>query len=101
VAKKDKALWTQKLIEARLTMTQFSDDKFFGYPDSEIQTVIDEAMKEDAASLRKKVQKASIACKTFSNDIDELDCLLKDTIELRNYPEDTRLDLNAIYNEIK
>jgi hypothetical protein len=93
VAERDKALWTQKLIEARLTMTQFSD--------SEIQKVIDEAMKEDAASLRKKVQKASIACKTFSNDIDELDCLLKETIELRNYPEDTRLDLNAIYNEIK
>jgi hypothetical protein len=82
-------------------MTQFSNDKFSGYPDSSIDEVIDEAMKEDAASLRKKVQKASIACNTFSDDIAELDCLLKETIELRNYPEDTRLHLNEISNEIK
>ena len=58
-------------------------------------------MKEDKAPLQKKVQQASNFSNDLSKNIDELDCLLKDTIELRNYPEDTRLRLNEISNEIK
>jgi len=66
-----------------------------------IDKVIDEAMKEEEASLRKKVRHASIFSNNLSSDIAKLDCLLKDTIELRSYPEATRLHLNSISDEMK
>ena len=97
----DEALWKQKLLEARLSMKEFSNDKFFGYSDSLIEKVIDGAMKEDKAPLQKKVQQASNFSNDLSKNIDEIDCLLKDTINLRGYPEATRLSLNAISDEIK
>jgi hypothetical protein len=101
VAEKDKDLWDKKLIGARLSMTEFSNDKFFGYSDSSIEKVIDGAMKEDEAPLRKKVRQASIFSNDLSSNIDELDCLLKATINLRSYSEATRLRLNEISEEIK
>ena len=97
----DKALWDQKLLEARLSMKEFSNDNFFGYSDSSIDEVIDGAMKEDEASLQKKVQQASIFSNTLSSNIAELDGLLEATFELRSYPKATRLRLNEISNEIK
>jgi hypothetical protein len=97
----DEEEWKKKFIEAKLSMEVFSNDKFFGYSDSEIQKVIDGAMKEDKAPLQKKVQQASNFSNDLSKNIDEIDCLLKDTINLRGYPEATRLSLNAISDEIK
>ena len=92
--------WEQKLHESKTSTQVFLNDKVFAYPASSIDKVIGKAMLEDA-SLLKKVRLASIFSNNLSSDIAYLGRLLKDTIELRSYPEATRVHLNAISDEIK
>ena len=97
----DRTEWGKKLHATKTTIQNFSNDKFFTYPDSLIDKVIDEAMLEDASALQKKVWLASMCFNTLSKDAADPDCLFKDTIELRSYPEDTRVHFNAISDEIE